>query len=411
MPMSTCKRQVKSQVHLLFLNSLYPPEHRGGAETSTALLCGALATAGHQVTVLCSGSETVDEWCGGVRVLRQSYQCGFDPFRPGTNRGLRKVSFWLQDSCAGLFQRRFSAELDDLRPDVVVTSNLPSLGPSIWKQASQRGLPIVHILRDYSLLCRDPSMMRGGRLCATSCAACWIYTGLYRLLNEKVTAVVGISRHVLEKHLANGMFRAAQHHEVIGNIVGRAHEIANPRGQSRIFGYLGRISPEKGILPLISAFTQVSRDNETLRLLIAGPAQDAEYASRVEEACAGMRDSIAHLGETEVQSFFTQIDCLVVPSEWEEPFGRVVVEAFSCGVPVIASNRGGLAETVRNGINGFTYDPSDGTALAEVLRNVSRLTEAEWQEIRTNAQNSARQFTPEAICARYQSLLERIVAD
>ena len=390
---------------------MYPPAHRGGAEISTAHLCAALAATGHDVTVLCSDNETREETIGGVTILSHSYQCGFDPFQPGQNRGLRKLGFWWQDAVVGPALGRFSSELGSLKPDAVVTSNLSSLGPSIWKQAGDRGIPIIHILRDYSLLCRDPSMMRKGRICAKSCLGCLLYTGVYRLLSKKVTAVVGISQHILDKHLANGFFSSAQHTEVIGNIVLPANEREVVSGAPRVFGYLGRISPEKGILMLVSAFKSVSGDDKSLRLLIAGPPQGDGHTKQVLEACAGHQERITLLGEVKANSFFSRIDCLVVPSEWEEPFGRVVVEAFSCGVPVIASNRGGLAETVRNGINGFTYDSSDGTALSQVLRNVSRLTEAEWQEIRTNAQNSARQFTPEAICGRYQSLLEHIVAN
>lgn len=398
-------------MHLLFVNSLYPPTHNGGAETSTAHLCEALVATGHDVSVLCSDNESRKERIGGVTVLSRSFQCGFDPFEPGQNRGLRKLGFWWQDSVVGPARGRFSSELDSSKPNVVITSNLSSIGPSIWKQVGDRGIPIIHILRDYSLLCRDPSMMRKGRLCSKSCLGCLLYTGVYRLLSKRVTAVVGISQHILEKHLANGFFPSAQHTKVIGNIVLPENQPDMVGGVPRAFGYLGRISPEKGILMLVSAFKSISREDKFLRLLIAGAPQDASYTRQVLDACTEHQKSITLLGEVKANSFFSRIDCLVVPSEWEEPFGRVVVEAFSCGVPVIASNRGGLAETVRNGINGFTYDPSNGTALAEVLRNVSRLTQAEWQEIRTNAQNSARQFTPEAICGRYQSLLEHIVAN
>jgi glycosyltransferase involved in cell wall biosynthesis len=66
-------------------------------------------------------------------------------------------------------------------------------------------------------------------------------------------------------------------------------------------------------------------------------------------------------------NFFDQIDILVVPSIWREPFGRVCIEAFAASVPVLASDIGGLATIVKDGRNGFLFSPGDTDRLAKIL--------------------------------------------
>jgi len=58
-----------------------------------------------------------------------------------------------------------------------------------------------------------------------------------------------------------------------------------------------------------------------------------------------------------LQRLYVQADVVVVPSVWQEPFGRVALEALMCGTPVVASNRGGLGEIVQDGITGFIVEP------------------------------------------------------
>jgi glycosyltransferase involved in cell wall biosynthesis len=66
-------------------------------------------------------------------------------------------------------------------------------------------------------------------------------------------------------------------------------------------------------------------------------------------------------------NIFDQIDILVVPSIWREPFGRVCIEGFAAGVPVLASNIGGLATIVKDNRNGFLFSLGDTDHLAKIL--------------------------------------------
>src|SRR5690606_19821726 len=72
--------------------------------------------------------------------------------------------------------------------------------------------------------------------------------------------------------------------------------------------------------------------------------------------------------------FYTAIDVLVVPSLWEEPLGMVAVEGLANNLPVIASNRGGLRETIADGRNGILCDPERPDTLGHALMTL-------WQDV------------------------------
>lgn len=86
---------------------------------------------------------------------------------------------------------------------------------------------------------------------------------------------------------------------------------------------------------------------------------------------------------------YSSMDICVIPSQWEEPFGLVALEAMSCGLPVIASNVGGFRNTIKHGETGFLFDPKDTnglTNLLELLLDNPQLA----TELGTNAQQYVR---------------------
>ena len=136
---------------------MYPPEIVGGAEVSVALLAEALAQRGHQVVVVCLHRErgfVVGER-DGVRVYRVLIDNFYWPFENNRRRSvLRKLAWHLRDTWNQKAAHRFADILDEENPDVVHTNNLSGFSVSVWREARQRGIRIVHTLRDYSLLCK-----------------------------------------------------------------------------------------------------------------------------------------------------------------------------------------------------------------------------------------------------------------
>jgi glycosyltransferase involved in cell wall biosynthesis len=94
---------------------------------------------------------------------------------------------------------------------------------------------------------------------------------------------------------------------------------------------------------------------------------DGPLRAEVETAAAGARGAIEVLGmrpHDDVIARIKRAAFLVLPSEWYEAFPHVILEAFACGVPIIASRIGTLADVIRHGKNGVLFRPGDARDLA-----------------------------------------------
>ena len=134
-------------------------------------------------------------------------------------------------------------------------------------------------------------------------------------------------------------------------------------------GYLGRLVPEKGVDTFIEAITQIELP---VRLWIIGDGPQRTVL-QAQAACLGDRARfIAPVPPNKVARMMTQLNALVLPSRttrvWKEQFGRVLIEAMACRVPVIGSNSGAIPEVI--GDAGLIFPEGDTKALADCLRQL-----------------------------------------
>ena len=108
-------------------------------------------------------------------------------------------------------------------------------------------------------------------------------------------------------------------------------------------GYLGRIHESKGIEYLIESFLSIKNTNYILQI---GGDGEQDYVERLKMKYSSKK--VQFLGKVNSEEFLKKIRLLVVPSLWEEPFGRVIIEAHACACPVLVSNRGGMPELINN---------------------------------------------------------------
>lgn len=245
--------------------------------------------------------------------------------------------------------------IDEVRPDVIVTHNLRGWGYAPWVVAAERGVPLIHVVHDYGLLCNSSTLWRGDTVCPNVCGPC-----RPRLRNTVKRwpggDLVGVSHAVLAEHRRLG-FAAAADCAVL-HPVGAAHPAA-PRlrpavsGAPKVLGYLGRLSAEKGIAELIDAVSGTDR-----KLVVAG---EGDLGPARLPTAAGQ---VQWRGWIDPSALFESIDVLVVPSMWREPFGLVVVEAARAGVPVLLADQPGLIEAAEAaGARYLTYPADDIVAL------------------------------------------------
>ena len=134
--------------------------------------------------------------------------------------------------------------------------------------------------------------------------------------------------------------------------------------------YVGRIIPEKGLREAVQVAHQSGE-----RLLIIGnvPASQQSYFERYVRPYLSER--IIYLGQKpheEIVQYFQKAKCLLMPSQWEEPFGVTMIEAMSCGTPVVALRRGAAPEVIDDGHTGFIVDSVD-----HMIAAVKRVTALE----------------------------------
>ncbi len=184
--------------------------------------------------------------------------------------------------------------------------------------------------------------------------------------------------------------------------------------------FVGRIEPLKGIDILIDALAMVQKAGVTVCLaVIGGDTNDDREAANDEMARLqiiseqhGLKDLVAFLGKRDqdtLQYYYSAAEAVVVPSHYES-FGMVALEAMACGTPVVASQVGGLAYLVQDGITGFTVPVDEPEALAERLMRLIN-DPALKRELGKNAAELAKTYSWEKIAQRLLSLYEEVIGE
>ncbi len=371
-------------MHVFFINARYAPERIAGPAFTTQYLAEQLVRVGDQATVFCrtERSGVVREVHDGVSVVR----VGLDVSTPRLAQVLvDAVNFFQPDVIHTLFPRDIPIGL------------LSSI-------AAERRVPVVQTLLSFFLLCARGSMMRNGQMCTSQCVDCHAATSGQRDFAERVAAVVGISRFMLDLHQRYGLFRSTQVKEVIHDAYEPPllHTAVPPQGSTLRLGYLGRLVPQKGVELLLKTLTTELADRDW-SLVVAGKG-DATYEMMLRRSYADPR--IRFVGFVEPREVLSLIDVLVVPSLWEEPLGRVWLEAYAHSIPVIASHRGGMPEGIEEGKTGFLFEPERPGELAEAIVSVLDMPDL-LEAMKAHALEKWRgEFTPGAILGQYREVYD-----
>ena len=166
---------------------------------------------------------------------------------------------------------------------------------------------------------------------------------------------------------------------------------------------LGRIAPEKGVDRAIKI---AMRCGIPLKIAAKVDRADQDYYDQVISPLINGNPLIEYVGEIgdhEKPEFLSGALGLLLPIDWPEPFGLVMIEAMACGTPVIAYNRGSVPEVIDHGMTGFVVeDELSAVAAVHLLPDLSRARVRERFEQRFTARRMALDYL-----AAYRSLIER----
>jgi glycosyltransferase involved in cell wall biosynthesis len=298
---------------------------------------------------------------------------------------------------AGIYAARLARRLRRLRPDLVHTNSLKAaLYGSIAAKAAR--IPVVWHLRD-----------RLAEEYLPGVSARIVGAGASRLAD----AVIAVSGTTLETVGAETRRKLGERIAVIYGPV--ALEPRPPQGSTEglCFGIVGRIAPWKGQHVFLEAFARAfPRGTERARIIGAPLFGEEAYERDLHVLASrlGLDGRIEFTGFREdVAEELSKLDVLVHASVIPEPFGQVVIEGMTAGVPVLAPRAGGPAEVIEDGRTGLLYEPGNADALAAAMQQAAADPTLR-RKLARAARAAADAFAPQAIAEEVMRLYRRVLS-
>ncbi|MBI4756208.1 MAG: glycosyltransferase [Betaproteobacteria bacterium] len=273
--------------------------------------------------------------------------------------------------------RDFAQRLESVRPDVVhVHNTFPLISPAVIWAAHARRIPVVHTLHNFRLLCPQAMFLRNDQVCE-SCLGRAPVTAVARGCYRDSRVQTGVLAAMLMTHRGVGTFRNRVARYIALTEFSRKKFIAGGFAPDRVVVkgnfvdvpafeegersgplFVGRLSAEKGISVLAKAL----KLDSALRMCVIGDGPEREQLPGT-----GQVEAKGVLPQAATLRRMQGAECLVLPSICYENFPRTLVEAYACGLPVIASRSGALEELVDHGRTGLLFSPGSAEELAGVL--------------------------------------------
>ncbi|MFY9753896.1 MAG: glycosyltransferase [Candidatus Acidiferrales bacterium] len=376
---------------ILIVHNAY--QQLGGEDTVVAAEAQQLGASGHTVLRYSRHNDELD----GSTLLR-SLKAGCE-------------TIWSSRSYHD-FERLLAQE----KPGVAHFHNtFPLISPSAYYACAKAGVPVVQTLHNYRLLCPSATFLRDGAVCELCLGRSMPWPGVlhacYRssraatatvaamlaahramkTWQTKVDVYIALSEFARRKFVEGGL--PPERIVVKPNFVRTDPGSRCGRGEYALF--VGRCSSEKGVNVLAEAWAALSNPI-SLQIVGDGPLLKEVETRLHQNACVSVTMP-GRLSPGDVSSSMRSARFLVVPSICYENFPLVVAEAYACGVPVIASRLGALAEIVHDGRTGLHFTPGDPIDLAakaqwawdhpEEMKTMGRAARAEYEAKYTAERN------------------------
>ncbi|QDX30593.1 glycosyltransferase family 4 protein [Dickeya poaceiphila] len=384
---------------IMIINTLYHPHKVGGAEVSVQLLAETLAQRGHQVQVLCltPDPQRSEQVINGVSVCYLPLANRYWPFDGQPRSCAQKICWHIKDYYNRDMRMAVMDEILAFSPDIVHTNNIAGFSVSVWSAAKACGVKILHTSRDYYLFHHNATLFSEGQNQDPDATAIRMMSVMKKRLSCLVDGYVGISQFICEMHRKAGFFPNA-HHSFIYNTV-PAVECAGESGTAgadnlRRIGFIGKLSPEKGFDDFC-ALARHYRNRSGYAFYAAGRVTEDNPLVSEARQCG-----VTLLGFASPGEFMRQVDVVVLPVKWHEPFGRVVVESIFHGKVVLTNRMGGVGE------------------LASLLPNIYFMEETSVDKVIKNAKplcpkpigpDMLAHFTPSWIAQKYEQAYRNVL--
>ena len=284
---------------------------------------------------------------------------------------------------SGEAKRAMASKIDAFGPDVIHVHNLyPLFSPSVLQAATDRGVPVVMSLHNQALTCPKADHLRDGAICEKcfggrewNCLTNNCRGSLVESLGYAVRAGVasraGWFRDHVGRFLAMTEFareRLARAGYPVEKLAVLPNSVSLPRGvatpsDGEYIAFAGRLSEEKGLRTLMKA--AIACPDVPIHL-----AGDGPLATELREHAGRNVVFRGRLDATEMREFYARARAVVLPSTCFEMCPLTILEAMAMGLPVVASQTGGLGELVDDGVTGTLVSRGEADPLAAAMQAV-----------------------------------------
>jgi len=398
-------------MRIISIAALFPPHTHGGAEISASNLIHWLTMQGHQTRVLGASIENqgdITEVWRDIQVVRRNFPRPYPVHSFPKAPGWKKPLWHLQDSLDPRNRRIVGEVLDEFKPDLALVHYLPGIGYNTLAEFARRDIPAVYYMHDLGLACTRMSMFRNGHECKSQCMNCRV-TASHRL------KLISDFRRIGFCSPSKANLQRLKDLLPIDDYPSIAIPNANkypPATASRVASdklrvlYVGRLHDQKGIDVVLEAVSRLSETYPISIRVVGGGQIEGQLRARYQNEpwCA----FTGHVGSPEVSNEMVNADVLVVPSIWQENLPGVAIQALSFGIPVIASDIGGIPEIVEHEQNGQLVQPGSIPAWTAALRRLFEEPQAfaHWQ---TQARARSSDFQQDALGRRHFEFMTRVM--
>lgn len=360
---------------ILALSNWYPPHHYGGYELGCHDVMEGLIRRGHDVEVLCSDHRlsSVDAAPSSESHVHRELEMYF------RNEKLYTPSPW---TCLAIERRnrtRVMRLLDQFRPDVVSVWQPSALGLGVLTTIIERRTPLVYSVCDDWLvyaLQLDP----WGRQFAGPRWRRWLGRMIRPLVGVPTAAPdIGasgafcfMSDFTRRTAARDSPWRFPRSTVVWGGVDDQQFvpRPVEPSWSWRLL-FTGRFDPRKGADTLVRALPLLPPEATASFFGRGGQEEVSRLRAVASEVGVADRVTFGSRDRSELAPEYRAADVLVFPSEWDEPFGLVPLEAMASGAPVVATGSGGSAEFLVNEGNCLLFDRGNPESLQRAVRRLA----------------------------------------
>jgi len=330
-------------------------------------------------------------------------------------------------------------KIKEFKPDIVhIHNTFPLLSPSIYWKINKMKIPIVQTVHNFRMGCSNGLLLKNNKpceLCINGSSMNAIENKCYKdsylmtsnvVLMQKIHSVMGTYKKKIDRYIVLTDFSreflikmnidqkkiSIKPNFVSENPFSNQNNIFSEsnfkKDKTHSFVFVGRISTEKGIDFLLQNFSDIAQKDINLIIIGDGPLKSDLEKKFLDDSRIKW---LGRLEKKEILDVVSKCTALILPSSFYETFGMTIIEAFSVGTPVIATNHGSLPYVVENHNDGLLFEFSNGNDLKEKIVLLSQNHHMRNNLSKNAINNFKRKYSEEVNYKKLISIYKQVIKE